>query len=110
MDCDKKQFLSLLDPWRGKRCVVMVVSELMNCRLGLRLKSLSIDGVITFGEESTEQLKLDLSSADHFEFGDSRMADDSLAPLAELVFDSVVCARITGTLLVGICLLREQEG
>ncbi len=109
MQCDKKQFLSVIDPWRGKLCIVTITSEFFNCRLGLRLTTLSVDGVLTFGGESTEKLVVDLSSADSFEFGDSRMADDSFPPLADRIIDSAVSARITGRLLVGVIFLRERE-
>ena len=109
MHCDKKEFLSAIDPWRGKLCIVTITSELLNGILALRLKALSADGILTFSGDSPEKLEFDLSLADSFEFGDARMADESIREQAVLVIDAMVSARVTGRLLVGIMLLRDKQ-
>jgi|SRR5579864_7246852 len=107
MECSKDEFLSLIDPWRGKRCMVTVTSKTLECRLLLQLDTLSTGCEVHFtGAFPSDQFKLDLSTADFFAFGDALMAPEPMRGNFDLAIESVVLARITGQTLVGIALLR----
>ena len=107
IECSRDEFVSLIDPWRGKRCVVTVASETLECRLLLQLDTLSTGCELHFtGAFTSDKFKLDLSTADFFAFGDALIAPEPMRGNFDLAIESVVLARITGQMLVGIALMR----
>lgn len=109
MECSKAEFLSVVDPWRGKECLLVVLTEDLNLHLSARLESLSTGAVLFFSGLPGESLRVDLARADFFEFGDARLVPEGTREDVNLLFEAAVCARVTNELMVGILLKRQGK-
>ena len=110
MQCSKNEFFSIIDPWRGKLCFVIAVSDRVHLQFWARLETIWTNGELRFSGRVSESLDIDLSGADFFEFGDSRLAPKAIRDSFDALFESAACARVTGSQLFSIFLGRKSDG
>jgi hypothetical protein len=108
MDCSRAEFLAALAPWCGRRCFLIHISRFGSLQAWLTLDSIGEDSLLMFsGSNAEDCLELHLGPAKHFEFGDSRISDESVRHSVENKFDQILLARIDEELVVTIMLPKE---
>ena len=76
MRCSKQDFLSVIDPWRGKACFVIVLSERLELKFWAILETLDTGANVTLsGIRRPGKFLFHLGEAQDFEFGDARAID-----------------------------------
>src|SRR5579872_5261386 len=95
MDCTKEEFVSALIPWSSRRCHAISVSEFGAWQAWLTLENVGEELLLTFsGSNPGDVYEIHLAHADHFEFGDARIAHESVRQSVDALFDQILLARI----------------
>lgn len=108
MDCSRNEFFSVIEPWCGKRCLVIVESEFVRVRALFVLKTVSADLRLTFANDDASDIALDLSVCSSFEFGDAREAPPEAQETVGAGFESLAFAKAPGKILAMIFLPRIE--
>jgi hypothetical protein len=95
MQCSRTEFFTAADAWRGKTCAVHLHTQEINGAIVTVLQSVSPEGTLEFScHPLLQELRIDLSNADEFEFGVPEREIDGLdSDLVKNVADEMLFAR-----------------